>query len=56
MLDCRAQLMACSTVVVMTFSSIRASMNGRFIVVIGGPHPAGDLVVADSLDASSVNP
>jgi hypothetical protein len=28
MLDCRAQLMACSTVVVITFSSNRPSIHG----------------------------
>jgi hypothetical protein len=29
-LDCRAQLMACSTLVIKKFSSMRASIHGRF--------------------------
>ena len=32
MLDCRAQLIACSTVVVMTFSSNRPSIQGSVMI------------------------
>jgi hypothetical protein len=55
MLDCRAQLMACSIVVVMTFSSKRPSIQGWVICILSlapvglvhstaGQRPAADMI------------